>query len=137
MCAGGLREEVIRLLGKVIIIRIKITYLDKLFREFVKLRAKNICERCGRSDIKRETSHFYGRRMKSVRWNEDNAAWLCFVCHRYFDEHHYEHSEWFKKRLGEERFEKLTMQANTLYRVDEELVELYLRQKLKELDDQR
>jgi len=115
--------------------RIKIKPLDVLFSKYIRLRARGVCERCGKEvGFKRlQTSHFHGRRKRTVRWHEDNAAALCFSCHQHFTENPLEHTEWFKKRLGEQGFELLNIQAQSIYKVDIESTTLYLKQKIEEL----
>ena len=114
--------------------KIKLSPLDKLFSEFIRKRANGICEKCLKpTEFKRlQTSHYHGRRKKSVRFNEDNAAGLCFACHQHLGENPYEHTEWFKKRLGDDKFELLHAQAQQLMKVDEDMVKLRLKQLLKE-----
>jgi len=115
--------------------KIKIDHLDKLFSYFIRLRANGICERCGNTVgfNKLQTSHFYGRRKRSVRWDPDNAAALCFTCHLYFTENPLAHVEWFRERLGEDKFTLLNIQAQTIQKIDIEAVTLYLKQKIKEI----
>lgn len=114
--------------------RIKLDPLDILFSRLIRLQAKGVCERCGNpvGFGKLQTSHFHGRRKKSVRWNEDNACALCFSCHQYFTENPLEHVDWFRERLGGERFTLLHIQSQTINKVDKEAVRLYLEQKIKE-----
>ena len=95
--------------------RIKIDTLDKLFSQLVKLLADGICEYCGKAG--RETSHFHSRRKRSVRYDRDNACFLCFSCHRYLDENPYVHTEFFKKRLGSEKFEQLNIRAELIIKI--------------------
>lgn len=116
--------------------RIRLDPLDILFSRFIRLRANGVCEKCGNpvGFAKLQTSHFHGRRKKSVRWNEDNACALCFSCHQYFTENPLDHVEWFRERLGEGKFTLLYIQAQKRNKVDKELVRLYLKQKIKEVD---
>lgn len=133
--------------------RMKITLspLDSLFSEYVRKRAIMVaggCEKCltQKQDILKEngsifpawkqlqTSHFFGRRRRSVRYNEDNACGLCFSCHQHFTENPLEHTEWFKKRLGDKAFGLLEIQANTPQKIDKQAVKLYLQEKIKEVE---
>jgi len=120
--------------------RVRIKPLDKLFSHFIRLRAMETnhgCERCGawKADYKwLQCSHFFGRAKKSVRFDEENAAGLCFGCHQYFTSHPLEHTEWFKERLGD-RFDLLVVRANTVNKPDEDLIGLYLKGKIKELEN--
>jgi hypothetical protein len=116
--------------------RIKIDPLDRLFSQYIRLRAKECCERCGAfKGIQRlETSHFFSRRKKSVRFNPDNAAALCFTCHLYFTENPLAHVEWFKERLGDEKFTLLNIQANVIgSKPDINAITLYLKGEIDKL----
>lgn len=112
---------------------IKRDKLDILFSEYIRKRAGGKCEYCRiPKDFKQlQCSHYWGRRKKSVRWDESNAAGICFSCHRHLTEHPYVHTEWFKKRLGEKEFLKLNIRANMTYKPDRKMIEMYLKEKLK------
>ncbi len=103
----------------------KITPLDKLFSQYIRMRAiqrVHGCERCltYSEEYKRlQCSHFWGRRKRSVRFDENNAAGLCYGCHRYFTSHPAEHAEFFLKRLGRERYEMLEVRAQKPQTIDE------------------
>ena len=98
---------------------IKVTPEDRLFSLCVRGMADG-CEYCGKKG-RLETSHFHGRRKRSVRWDFDNAAALCNGCHRMFHENPYKHTEFFRQRLGAKRFEQLNIRAETIrkWRPDE------------------
>ncbi len=120
--------------------RIRLDPLDVLFSRLVRLRAMKLvhgCERCltWKEDYKKlQCSHFFGRRRRSVRWNEDNACGLCFSCHQHFTENPLEHTEWFKKRLGE-KFELLEIQANMVgIKPDKKAIKIYLEARIKEVE---
>ena len=120
--------------------RIKIDPLDVLFSKFIRLRAMEAvhgCERCftKKNSYKQlQCSHFFGRSRKSVRWDEDNAAGLCFGCHQYFTSHPIEHVEWFVGKLGD-KFDMLNGRQRTPARyLDKNLIELYLKAKIEELE---
>lgn len=115
--------------------RIKVTGLDVLFSKFIRLRAHGICERCG-ANKRLQCSHFHGRRKRTVRWNEDNAVALCFSCHRFFTENPLAHTEFFRERLGDTRFEMLNIQAQmTGVKPDIAGITLYLKEKIKGVKD--
>ena len=123
-------------------LKIRLDPLDKLFSEFIRKRAflfTHGCEYCGKGVIsykELQTSHFHGRRKRSVRYDPENACGLCFSCHIYLGENPYAHTEFFKKRLGSERFELLNIRANTVGRkVDKEAMTIHLKEKLKEVND--
>ncbi len=117
----------------------RLSPLDILFSKFIRLRAiKGVhgCERCQtyKRDYKElQCSHFYGRSRKSVRWDEDNAAGLCFGCHQYLGSHPQEHVQFFKERLGD-RFELLEGRMRVMGSPDQEILTLYYQQKIKEVE---
>ena len=117
----------------------KISPLDKLFSEFIRKRAMQRvegCERClhGKTDYKQlQCSHFWGRGKKSVRYDEENAAGLCAGCHMYFTAHPVEHVKWFMERMGMDGFDLLRARAMKPQKIDENLIKLYLKERIKEV----
>lgn len=117
--------------------KIRLDKLDILFSKFIRMRADWSCEYCGKpvENYKGlQCSHFHGRRKRSTRYDPDNACGLCFSCHIYLGENPYAHTEFFKKRLGSERFELLNIRANKIVKVDRDAIELSLKEKIKELE---
>ena len=110
--------------------KIRIDPLDTLFSRLVRLLANGKCEHCGRNK-RLECSHFHGRRKLSTRWDLLNAAALCFSCHRYFQENPYQHTEWFKRRLGTERFEELNIRAEMILKPDKDKIKADLKEKIQ------
>jgi len=120
--------------------KIRLDPLDRPFSEMIRKRSKGYCERCGRfygydGWKKLQCSHYIGRSKRSTRWDEDNACALCFGCHQYFTSHPYEHTEWFKKRIGQEKFDSLMGRVRVISKPDRELIGLYLLEKIKELEE--
>ena len=127
------------------------SFLDELFRTFIRLRAIKLvhgCERCKhpKYDKQKENgdilpawkqlqcSHFWGRGKHSTRWDEDNAVGLCGGCHMYFTANPEEHREWFVNHLGQEGYEILNARARVPARyIDKEAILLYLEAQIKEL----
>ena len=97
--------------------KIKRDIIDTLFSQYIRQLADFTCEYCGQKKSKMECSHFHSRRKKSVRWDYDNAACLCFSCHTYLGGNPYAHTKWFEKRLGSQRFEQLNIRAEMLLKV--------------------
>lgn len=94
--------------------KIKLNPLDILFSKYVRLKAGGVCEYCGRTTTL-QCSHYHGRRKRILRWDEENVSAVCFSCHMYLGENPYQHTEFFKKRLGTDRFEKLNIRAETTH----------------------
>ena len=118
--------------------KIKTDKLDILFSQYIRLRADNHCEYCGHWHLlgRLQTSHFIGRRNRQVRYDEDNAIAACFSCHNYLGEHPFEHTEFFRKRLGSEKFEQLIMRSNVIRKIDKDAIKLELKEKLKGFKDE-
>ena len=108
--------------------KIRLDPLDKLFSQLVRLRDGGICQYCGKKGT--QTSHFHSRRKRSTRLDLDNACWLCFSCHRFLDEHPNKHTEFFKKRLGSERFEELNIRSEVLIRPNKDKIKTDLQDKI-------
>ncbi len=115
--------------------RIKVDPLDILFSKVKNLLAGGKCEYCGK--VGNQCSHFHSRRKRSVRWDTDNAIWACFSCHLYLGEHPNKHYEFFRKRLGTERFDALNIRAEQLThytKQDKEKIKTDLKEKIKLLE---
>ena len=114
--------------------------LDVMFSELIRRRAfarSKGCERCHaakRTFKELQCAHMFTRRGLSVRWCEDDAAGLCGGCHLFLDSHPIEKLEFFRKLLGETKFELLNAGAHQTYKPDYKLIELYLKQELELLD---
>jgi len=124
--------------------KIKLTVEDTLISKFIRLRAVHRvggCEYCGKavaSYKEIQCSHFKGRRRASTRFDPDNCAGLCFSCHSHLGENPDLHTEFFKKRLGSERFDQLIIRANTILKrskQDKEQLRKDLRERIKALEE--
>lgn len=113
--------------------KIRLDPLDRLFSEYIRLRANNKCERCGAYSKRLQCSHYFGRARKSVRYDEENAVALCFGCHQYFTSYPLEHTEWFKKRLGRNFDLLLGRMRITHPPPDKKIIELYLKERIRQL----
>lgn len=114
--------------------KIKIDNLDILFSKFIRLRAKGKCQRCLKpTEFQRlQTAHCWGRRKKSVRWDEDNALALCFWCHKQIDGEDPDAKKiLFVKYLGEDGYKKLGERANwpSQYKPDKKALTIYYKSK--------
>lgn len=124
---------------------IKRNLTDALFSDIVRERADWSCENCRRTFVKKESlggsglecSHFWSRRNKSVRWDFENAASFCSGCHRKFGENPAEHSAFFLKRLGQNKYDALGIRARTPAKIDEKSLRFAFKSELKELKERR
>lgn len=108
--------------------------LDDLFSQYIRLRDK-VCQRCFNFGNIPQAAHFHGRGSRSVRYDEDNACCLCMGCHSYLDAHPVDKVEFFRQRLGQEKFDQLNGRyRNTWPRPDRKLLTIYFTQKIKELN---
>ncbi len=114
--------------------------LDKLYSIYIRMRAifrVGGCERCLTPKLswkQLQCSHFFGRARRSVRWDEENAVGLCGACHMYFTANPLEHTEWFKKHLGEEKFDLLNSRMRQTHpKPDQNLLLIYYQVKIKEM----
>jgi len=114
--------------------KIRLDENDRLFSHLVKLLARNKCEYCGATDKRLECSHFHSRRKFSTRYDTDNASCLCTGCHMYLGGNPYQHTEWFKKRLGSRKFEELNWRVNIILKrssQNEEAIKANLKGKIR------
>lgn len=119
--------------------RIAIDKADKVFSIYIRLRDKK-CVRCqsaieingqGRP-VSHQCSHFFGRRMETVRFEERNCDTLCHGCHRFWEKEDREAYRDFKiRQLGQKGFEQLTLQAHQIGKKDRIMAYLYWKHRLK------
>lgn len=126
--------------------------LDRLSKEFTKRRAMKLhkgCQCCALMNISGVTrvrlirrwqdlewAHFKSRGKHSVRWDEDNEAGLCDLCHSYLDTHPKIKEEFFRKLMGDEAIDELIRRAETVKlsaETDYPLIEIYLKEQSKKL----
>jgi len=112
--------------------KIQLTKLDKLWAQAVKLRDKNTCRRCGRQGKPRgmHAAHIEGRAKKNTRWLLDNGLTLCFLCHRWFDEHKGIRDAWLAEAgiMTEKERDALRLSANMTWDKDLFKWQVYLDQ---------
>lgn len=118
---------------------IKRTKADALFSDLIRMKADWACERCHADHHEnRRTlhlSHFWSRRNKSVRFDPENVAALCFSCHNYFTENPADHHVFFLKRLGQKRYDRLGVRARQPAKVDEKLLALAFQKEIDQLQE--
>lgn len=116
---------------------IKRTLADKLFSDCIRIRDKWTCQRCltpyEPPTAGLHCSHFWGRGNKSVRFDFENAAAMCFKCHQILGANPHEHRELFLKRLGQKKYDALGVRARTPAKVDEKLIVIALKEELRKL----
>lgn len=118
--------------------------LDALYSEYIRKRAMQLaggCQRCKtskRAYKELDTCHIHSRRKHTVRWDIRNAFGGCGGCHIYLDSHIDAKQEFARKLLGDEEYERLYVLAEMTTKqspIDYQMIELYLKQKIKELKE--
>lgn len=114
--------------------------LDALWSELVRLKSNDRCEYCGK--LKGQAHHIFGRRKLSTRWNESNGICLCPLHHSLgsqFSAHQTptEFTLWVIKKRGQDWYDRLLLQSNTIGKPDLDLMELYLKRKIDRLKKER
>lgn len=112
--------------------------LDRLWAKVIRLRDP-ICQFqfvC-RGDRTKDAAHLIGRRKRSVRYELECGVGSCWACHRWADRHETERSEWARKNLGAERWNRLLVRAQLTAKqagVDREGVRVVLKARLAEYE---
>lgn len=129
----------------------KIDVVDREFSKYIIKRDGNRCQVCGADGrmARLENSHFWGRRMESVRFDPRNCDALCSRCHAKFEtekgdvavEHDgviiytpRAYKAWKIKQMGQEAFDVLELKAHTYQKKDRKLSRLIVRALTMELD---
>ena len=113
---------------------ISYTQLDRLFSTWIR-RRDGKCQYCGKSGIRLEAAHMFGRGMKSVRFDPENVYAMCGgpsdkTCHHWLDMHNTEKMDWLRKRLGNDRYNALLLRANAPKKPDLALIRMWLKVEL-------
>jgi 5-methylcytosine-specific restriction endonuclease McrA len=105
--------------------RIKIELQDKLFSQYIRKKAKYRCVACGRffpEGLGLTCSHYWSRIHRSTRFDEENCDALCINCHnRWGGDYRHEYEAYMKKKLGNNGYKVLMMQAHTYCKKDRKM----------------
>jgi hypothetical protein len=116
--------------------RTKIDAADRLFSQYIREKAGQRCERCGADGrmVQLECSHFIGRRVEAVRFDEDNADCLCRTCHAHFeDRKKTDYQSWKVQKLGELRFKALMIRSLAYQKKDRKMALIRVQAMMAEL----
>lgn len=117
--------------------KVKIDVADSLFSKWIRRRDKWQCQRCLRqyeeNDQRLQNSHFYGRSHENTRFEPDNCDALCYGCHQYFTSNPGDYAAWKLNKIGQKRFDSLTIQANTYKKKDRKMERIIWRKALESL----
>lgn len=94
--------------------------VDARFSNQIRERDKWTCQRCWyffpegwRDGL--DCAHMFGRAIPTTRFDPDNACALCRVCHGDLDTHPDLKRDFFRQRLGPERFNALDRRAHRAF----------------------
>ncbi len=105
--------------------------LDVLFGEYIRNRADNKCQYCGKSGVRVESHHgVVHRRYMNTRYEPDNCICVCGGCHRFLSDFPALNAEFFKKLIGTDRVEQLEVLARSQTKPDLDEIE----RKLKDVE---
>jgi len=108
---------------------------DDLFRQIIKLRDK-VCQKTGNTN-NLQVCHYYTRGNLRLRWDFDNTCLLNAGVHKWWAHVHIEEfRDWWKERLGEDKFQQLIIRGRckgSLKTHEIKAIKIWLKQKLKEL----
>ena len=113
--------------------------LDALFSTYIRARAKQTCERCGKTYPPKSRglhcAHVFSRGKQCVRFEPINAVCLCRGCHVYFDQHkESQFYPWYIAKYGQAQFDLLRLRANLPKKPDRIAIAIQLRFLIKELE---
>ena len=130
--------------------RLKISKADRLFSLWIRHRDKYKCVRCGRQhnddENTSDNSHYWQRSIRGTRFDPLNCDTLCKMpCHsgnkgwehekrikdNLKNKYDGEYTEFKKNQLGERDFDLLLVRAHTPTKVDEKLMAIYWKERLK------
>ena len=118
--------------------KISIKPLDKLFSKYIRSRDSWRCRRC-KTQYEHPTSglhnmHCFTRGAKNTRFDTENCMAGCYGCHSYLDSHPEEKYKFWTKEIGAARFALLRLRAHTPGKIDTELIKIWIKKKLQELE---
>jgi len=102
---------------------------DIMFSKYIRRGGK--CEICGRTDIKLEAAHYFGRAKESTRFDERNVHCLCFTCHKKSHEDKSYYKNWMIATYGQDGLDLLELHSNQYKGRDDILDKIMIKQLLK------
>ena len=89
---------------------------DQVFSKII--RNVGHCERCGRSDVRLECSHWITRQYSNTRCDFENAFSMCSSCHRWWHDFPTDASDWAIEKRGRAVYDRLREAAYEPAKVD-------------------
>ena len=106
----------------------------RLWKKLVKARAGNKCEHCGGTKVI-QANHVIPSTNWSLRFDERNGVALCYRCHfHWWHKNPIEAIQWFIEHRGRFEYDYLLLRKHSTAKNDYGLLEIYLEQKIKELE---
>ena len=120
--------------------KIKLKSSDIFFSKYIRLRDKQ-CVRCHKKGTGKyginglQCSHYFSRRKKSTRYDEQNCDTLCPGCHRSWElDKKGEYRDFKINQLGQKSFDLRELRSNTGDKtIDEKLISTYYRFKISSI----
>lgn len=118
----------------------KIDAADRLFSLYIRKRDRNKCQYCGSNPADgrgMQNSHFFGRRMESVRYDPENCDCFCIRCHMKLETEKGEdraYYNWKGIQLGADRFNALKLRAHTTQKKDRKMSLLIVKALMSDLE---
>jgi len=95
---------------------------------------------CGENNslYKLENSHYWGRGHENTRFDDRNCHSFCFTCHNKYGhgEKRIEYKEWLIKRLGQDGYDRLQIDANAYKKRDDAMDLIIIKEKLRKLEEE-
>ena len=114
--------------------RTKLRKTDSMFAQYIKKRDDYACQCCRKKAQPRglHCSHYWGRGHESTRFDPDNCVALCFWCHLRWGhgEGRSEYMTFMIARLGQERYDALSVKAHTIKKRNDKADEIYIKELL-------
>lgn len=112
---------------------------DRLWTLYLRRMYNYTCQWCGRVYTQENcgnlgTSHYFGRGHENTRFDIENTFPMCNIpCHCYLDrEGRAEYTEWLINRIGQEKFDLLTLRANIYKKRDDVSDKMVIKKMLEE-----
>lgn len=109
--------------------KVKIRPTDRNYSRYVRRGGK--CDICGRSDIKLEAAHYFGRGKESTRFTRMNVNCLCFTCHKKSHEDKSYYKNWMIEKYGLKAFENLELESNLYKKRDDQMDKIMIKELLE------
>lgn len=117
--------------------KLRRTKADALFSDYIRIRDRWTCQRCFKKyeppTQALHAAHCFSRSNRSTRFEPRNAISLCYGCHSFIDRNAEEKIAFFKKKLGEKRYELLRIKSKLPEKIYESAVCIWLKQEIEKL----